>query len=528
MLTLILCMMRVFSIFPILLLLLTMPAHGDVGEASKANQAIGSLGTTFLKIKGGLEILQDVTSIKDDADKTLMVAKAFRTASALSNVLGVAGGIFSLVLIFIPTGPSAEMREMKKSFAKVFRALEEMERHIDLLGERIELEAQRAVLRGHVEKINFADKMRVEMFEQLEKLQHSRTDNSSTIELQREQLKIAANYVKYLDVKFDVFALLRQEHSPGSVLTPIHDLISRTFECHVPKLLSYKAGILAAAIKGQAAVEVHSRLQGYRTTEEERTSEWTDLARQFEDQVNGVVLSCLDDMNSQVTTVVSKGIYQTMTNTKARIEIANVLQARFPWMDWVVVSYEGQGFFFKRKYGGYTYDPNDNEKRVLIALPMTAYPNCTKWLAKSFNRDLKNFIPKVKISDLKKNAVNGLVYSTVTKNNLNFFAVTHLFEKEPLKFYRRGAWGSVVIGDFDDEDYKYVIAGDRFSNCANDPVPACDGKYCSGRGKCIKLVRSARHLCDCEKEYSGERCQIKIEVSAKWRSTDRFIWKHKF
>ena len=500
---------------------------------------VGTNPDVVAKIKDGLEsgssALDVIANLKD--------TKAFEKLGKLAGALGAVGGIISFALVFVDV-QSAEMTFMKKKFAEVNGKLDIITKKLDNVENIIKLENQRSAYIQYANKITTGHR---ELQKFLSELQKTKCSNIQSCKLTRS--RISERYLKYFDVKGDLFAILSGAlNGTAPFGDPLLNLVKTTFKCDVGKIESYSSSMFFLAFKAQQVVLAYEGLTGSNYSIVQSMDGWLELIYQLREATNRVKKSCYDEIKSFMNEDIIDKKYQVgaSSNEEANKKLKAFLENKYKWLDWVVYSYGaygGEKHWVKVKNPAFRSMPKDqnDRKRNIIAGAIDKHGTYDDRKYTVLNA-IDEIIKDNDFGQVKGNAnkiLNMLVDHLKKKNVWKFMNTINVLRKyEGLqtsgnnttfinKEYDLFAWQvGAGYGGSPRGMYKYKVETIRLIIILKSKempyTSTCSSLTCNKQGSCIYLPYSSAKLCQCKKYYEGKHCEKHDTIELAKTMTDMF------
>ena len=478
------------------------------------------------KINGGLEggtgVIEFISGLGDAKS-----SKVFNALGKMAGFLGAAGGLVSFALLFLPT-QSEELAYMKKKFAEVNMKLDRITTELDNIKALIKYENQRSVYVTSASKILFGHKKLMDFLNEIQK-----TRCSGKNACKRIRARIASRYVRYFDVKHDIFKIINGALKPISAFgDPLLKIVKTTFKCDVGKIDHLSNSILKLAFKAQQVILIHEKLTGSKHSIVQSMDDWLKSVYRLRDATEKVKGTCYKNIKNYMINDINDKKYQVgvSSNEQANKELKAFLDGKYKWLGWIVYSYGAYGgskHWVRNNYGKFWSMPKDQNKRkrnIIVGFVdksgiyrnqkykvMNAIDDMTrKTDFYKERRDASKILPKI-VSELQKRSVWKYI------NTINV-----LRKYQDMK----------ISGDNDlsyiNEEYS-IYSVTRSKRYANKRVSEtirivitlkseekAAGKKCSlacnSQGTCVVLPYSSKQHCQCKPYYQGEQCKDHAKV----------------
>eukprot|EP00794_Sanderia_malayensis_P017345 gene17345-19077_t len=298
------------------------------------------------EIAEGLSNFKPVTSGLANSERLQRFTKGLgkRLINNLGNIagfLGAAGGLVSLIMIFLPEQDSAELKYMKEQFGIVNHKLDKVVAKIDNLENIIKLESQKAAYLSASNKILHAQRQLLRFMDETFKLKCSPPN------CKRKRMSIAKRYIKDLNVKLYMESVLHASYKPVPAFgdKPLLELVSDRYKCQVTEIDKFADGILYLALKGQESVFAHEIMTGSNHSISQSMADWLKNVNNLRNKVNQVKSKCFKNFQSQVIKEIKKTEYQSgsASNKEANQKVIKKLNQHYPWISTVAFSYKQYG-----------------------------------------------------------------------------------------------------------------------------------------------------------------------------------------
>lgn len=485
--------------------------HMSMGQMSKTTK--NQITTGLKEFKGVVDAWEKVTSNQ----------KLVSNIQKLSPYLGVVGGLVSFALVFLPAQDSPELAYMKKEFSEVNMKLDRITQKLNSVKDIITLENQRAAYVKDASKILFAYKKLTQNYiPQMAAI----TSCSSTRDCLRQRLRVSESYKKTFDVKSSLYTVLTGTmHSTSVFGDPLLDLIKKTHECDINKVIDFADGVIKLAFKGQQVVLAHEKLTGTKMSISQSMKDWSKMVYGLRQKTDNIKTSCYNNIDRYITADVRQKKYQLdfSSNRDAANKMKADLEKKYPWIYWKVIAY---GAYGGRKHWGfssfYNIPKNKNDrKRVLRVMAqdkgtyMTQRQELSSTLEKIFK--VQTFpasalgnahkVYDILAKELKKTTVwkklnafivlksfSDLQVAVDNQHGLYYYNEEHTLcfkDRRNVRICNRKVriWASLKS--------KEEIAG---RSCTR----TCSGK---AKGRCVLLPRSTSSVCVCKPYHEGDNCQ---------------------
>ena len=447
-----------------------------------------------------------------NSSKHAALVKLSQHTAKLAGVLGVFSAIFSLVMTFLPTEESAELKYMKSEFGKLSGKVDTIARSLDDTKNLIELAANKALYASYEHKIHYEFLQMEKCIKQLEKVRCS--DERSC--RQKKQL-VAQNYVRAMNVHESIYAIFRGVTTDTTFGTAMLSLLKRKSKCNIPKINLFANKIIALMTKGFTVSIFHKMLTITDHNVLDDTVQANEMFRSVERKRQDIEESCFKNMDYWMSLDVqnSYDIFSSdiqITNTK----VINLLKLKYPWIHWGVLTYKGKdkpavgpdnGQFRQFQSTSKEHEIHSFVIPIIHAEVENLEDKIQRWKsvakAVSSTDDLKKQLTKIG-KGIKENAAleNKVQTYAIFKGTKWIFGQYNSKIKQQILGISEVSSQNVFVHRPNDKKWTVALVS---LNSENYP-PKCS-KTCNLKGTCYLLPYSMQFGCTCNSGYSGEGCQ---------------------
>lgn len=470
-------------------------------------------------ISGGTEMIDFISSLGSPKNQ-----KVFDSIGKMAGFLGAAGGLLSFALLFV-SGESEELSFMKQEFAKVNMKLDQITTELDNIKSLIKYENQISVYIGSASKILHGHQKLLQFLNEIQRTKCSTKNSCKQI-----RARIASRYVKYFDVKQDIFKIINGAIKPTSAFgSPLLDLTKTTFKCDVAKIDHLSNCILKLAFKAQQVILAHEKLIGSKHSIVQSMDDWLKAIYQLRDSRNKARESCFKAIKGYIINDISDKKYQVgvSSNDEANKGLKKSLDSKYAWLGWVVYSYGaygGDNHWVRNRYGKFWSMPENRQRNIIVGFvdKSGTYRNQKYAVLKaiddivrnvpfySLRGDASKILPKF-ASELKKRDVWKYisVFNVLRKykslavsgdNDLTYISEEYVLDANYKRKSKYDNTKSVKI---------------RLMVILRSEEQAAEKKCklsCNGHGECKILPYSSKERCLCKPYYEGVQCKDHSKV----------------
>ena len=491
--------------------------------AVSAQKIMWETSQVFHRATIGLSSFNKTTSPK--------LVKLSSMTAKLAGAFGVFGALFSIIMQFIPGSKqdSPELKYMKDEFGKLSQKVDTIAKSVDEAKDLIKIQTQKAAYAGYVQKIHHG-------FSQMEECQKSldAVKCSNQTECKEKKLDIVEGYVKSMNVRQDVEAILRGVTTDSVFGTSMLYLMKEYSKCNVPKIDHFTNKIIALITKGIIVSMFHDQVRktDYNPLEEEVVVQ--KMFNRLEKKRQEIQHSCLKRINYWMSLDIKHAQETFSSDSKStNFEFVKMLKGKYPWIDWHVLTYKGskapivgpKGSPYQRLVSS---SKTQNMHGFVIPTNKAKVENTdemiNEWKAIiktiTIDGDTKSVVQNIE-QQIEENIalqdqvetfavlsgekwVLGHFKTEIKQKTLGFSEETsaNVFVSQPRS-------GFIVVVSFKQAEYP----------------PKCI-EQCNGKGECFLFPYALQMGCKCEENYSGEKCEssgmsveLKSAINALLQST---------
>ena len=472
--------------------------------AGSAQKTIWEISQIFHRASIGLGGFSSET-------KPTLVALSKKAAN-IAGVFGVFGALFSIIMTFLPGSESPELKMMRSEFNKLSQKMDEISRSLDDTKDLIKLATKRSAYIEHESKIHTG-------FSQLKTCLDSLANVKCTGvgPCKRKKAEMAQRYIASMDVQVSVNMILRGVTSDTVFGKQMLYLLKEESKCNVPKINFFSNKVTALVAKGLAVTLFYNQLTKIDFNIMDGTVLADNMLRLLENKRQAMQHQCIEEIDYWMPLDIENSNEHFSSDIQAsNTKVIRILNAKYPWIDWRVVTYKGSiapqtGPIGSSRSLLYSSSKAHNVHTFVVPTNMAEVRNLqakkTKWkqVVEAIGSDFEKGVALIQ---------NQIQVHLTLKNQIQSFAILpgeqwilgHYTTE--IKQVTLGVNDISTANVFVTKLHNYVVV---VSFVQAEYPPPCS-EPCSGKGTCFLYPYSTKMGCKCNPGYSGETCNASVTV----------------
>ena len=469
-----------------------------------AESSMINLGLIFSLAQQGLQSY--------DKEKYPKLELLSKKTARVAGLLGVFGAFFSMVMTFLPSEKSEELKYMESEFEKLEQKVDAIAHSLNDTKGLIESKTQQAAYVQYERNINHG-------FSQLKaclkELNNVTCSNQTDCKRQRE--KITEGYISSMNVRKDIDAILRGTTSDSVFGRSLLGLLQEESKCNVPKINLFTNKIISLVTKGIESSIFHNIVTKTDYSILDDTTYMEKMLSRLENKRRTIEDSCLKDLDYWMSldardahTYFSSDIQNTNT------AVHRHFRKKYPWIAFKVFTCAGDK---EPEAGPILPDRRhlrSSSKQHQVHAYVVPTVNATVEDIEDKIVEWKRLLQKIDFTDETEIQIENIEREIRTNSTL----VGHV---QSFAILPGTDW---VLGYYTDELTQHTLGAKDVTSSntfvyrpqpsdgflvvvtflpADFPFTCTD--TCQGNGHCYTYPYSRQTGCRCKPGYSGEECE---------------------